>query len=229
MCSKESGFTLVEILVASTIGVFIALVAVGTLRAVSVGAEMVGSNIDTAAEVRFAAERSAADLTNIYRDRDSKNTRLVGMRQRSEQGDISILTLYTIGRVKARSSQPEGDVYEVEYYLSKKEDKSALMRRLWPNPDEDAQPGGILTKIAEDIDIFEVRYFDGQEWLLEWSEQIKFLPQLAEVTIAAGRASQTDMVMESFIVNFGRSVGRQAGAFEISEHQEDSDQGQISQ
>jgi prepilin-type N-terminal cleavage/methylation domain-containing protein len=42
---ENTGFTLVEMLVASTIGAFLIIVAAGTLRAISTSAEMVTSNI----------------------------------------------------------------------------------------------------------------------------------------------------------------------------------------
>ena len=113
------GFTLIEILVASIIGVFVAVVAVGTLKAVSVNSERVCKNINKAAEIRFASKRIAADLVNLYRDRDLRNTKFVGTIQDPKRGGGSWLTFYTISRVKARASQPEGDVYEVEYYLVK--------------------------------------------------------------------------------------------------------------
>jgi len=88
------------------------------------------------------------------------------------------------------------------------------MRRLWPNPDEDTEPGGILSVIAEDIDIFEVSYFDGEEWEDEWPEDMGSVPELVEVTIAAEPTSRGGIVMESFVVNFTSSAESQATALE---------------
>lgn len=208
MSPGKTGFTLVEILLASTIGAFVALVAVGALKAVSVSTEMVDANINTAAEVRFASKTIAADLVNFYRDSDSKNTKFVGTVEETDEGIVSCLTLYTVSTTKARIDQPEGDVYEVEYFLSKDEDQSLLMRRVWPNPDKDTQPGGVLYVIAENIDVFQVRYFDGEDWQIEWPEDMKSLPELVEVTIVATRRSRADTAIESFIVNFPRSPWR---------------------
>ena len=209
-----TGFTLVEVLVATTIGTFVALVAVGTLKAITASSEMVERNISAAAEVRFASNMIARDLVNLYRDENIENTELIGTE--SEQG-ISYLVFYTVGRAKARIGQPEGDIYEVEYYLLKDEEKSLLMRRLWPNPNEEKEPGGILTVIAEDIDFFEVRYFDGEEWSNEWPEEMEILPQLVEVNIVAKVPSRGEPVVESFIVNFVRSAVGAASTFESGE------------
>jgi len=209
----RSAFTLVEIIVATVIGVFVAAVAVGTLKAISASSQMVQNNSEQAGEVRFASRRIAADLANLYRDTNPKYTKLVGALVETEKGPASSLTLYTLGRAKARPAEPEGDVYEVEYYLAKQEEKSALMRRLWPNPDKDSQPGGILSPIAENIDVFEVTYYDGRQWLMEWPEEMNSLPELVEVRVG-GQQQGENGVTQSFVVNFARDKGTESDVLE---------------
>jgi general secretion pathway protein J len=207
MRSRQRGFTLVEVMVASTIGAFVMLVAVGTLKAITASAEMVEHNISTAAELRFATNILKRDLVNFYRNENIENTKLIGTAEETGQEGTSYLVFYTISRAKARSDQPEGDIYEVEYYLMKDEEKSLLMRRMWPNPNkEETEPRGILAVIAENIDVFEVRYFDGEEWSTEWPEEMQVLPQLIEVNIVAKPPSRPVPMLESFIVNLTRSV-----------------------
>ena len=200
---ENTGFTLVEMLVASTIGAFLIIVAAGTLRAISTSAEMVTSNIDSAAEVRFAAGLISKDLANLYRDPNFANMKFVGTVEESPQGTVSYLTFYTVAGVKARPDQPEGDVYEVEYYLLKDQEQSVLFRRLWPYPDpnSETEPAGVLTVIAEDIDAFEVRYFDGSEWSNEWPEEMQTVPQLIEVNIVGRSPRLTTLSVESLTVN----------------------------
>jgi general secretion pathway protein J len=203
---KKTGFTLVEVMVASTIGAFISLVAVGTLKAVISSNEQVDLNINTASEVRFATNIIERDLTNIYRDEEYENTKLIGTVEELAEYSTSYLVFYTINRSKARPLEPEGDMYEVEYYLVKNEEGSFLMRRLWPNPSEEFEPGGILTKIAENIELFQVRYFDGEEWYDQWLEDMETQPQIIEVIIAARPENQGIPIVESFIVNLTRTV-----------------------
>ena len=208
---------MVEVLVASTIGSFIALVAVGSLRVIIGGSEAVEDNINSAAEVRFAANMIAKDLINFYRDEEYSNTRFIGTVEDMDDGtSTSYIVFYTLGRTKARVDQPEGDIYEVEYYLTKDEDESALMRRLWPNPHEELEPGGILTVIAENIEVFDIQYFDGEEWADEWSEEIQSLPQLAEITIVAKQSGRGIPPIESVLVNFVRAQGGEGGTLEGS-------------
>jgi type II secretion system protein J len=192
--------------VASTIGVFIAMVAVGALRAIIASAEMVDRNINAAAEVRFAANMIARDLQNLYNNDDIENTKFIGTVEPLERDNYtSYLVFYTIGRTKARIDQPEGDLYEVEYYLMQQGETMVLMRRLWPNPNKELEPGGILTIIAEDIAAFEVQYFDGEEWSDEWPEEMQALPDLVAVSIASKQSGRSNPPIESIIVNLARS------------------------
>ena len=221
---RRTGFTLVEVTVASTLGAFVMLVAVGTLKAITSSAEMVDRNINAAAEVRFASNMIKKDLVNLYRDEDMENTKLIGTVEDSGLDSTSYLIFYSLGRTKARADEPEGDIYEVEYYLVKDEETSALMRRLWPNPNEEYEPGGILTAIAEDIDAFAVSYFDGEEWSDEWPEEMEVLPDLIEITIVGKLPSRGEPTMESYIVNLTRSVSAATDALEGGA-QEQSDTG----
>jgi general secretion pathway protein J len=217
MYSKKTGFTLVEVMVASTIGAFISLVAVGTLKAVISSNEQVDININAASEVRFASNTIAKDLANIYRDENIENTKLIGTIEYLTDYSTSDIIFYAYNRTKARVSEPEGDIYEVEYYLIKNEEKSSLMRRIWPNPNEEFEPGGILTTIAEDIDLFEIRYFDGEDWYDEWPEEMETQPDMIEITITSYLESRGIPIIESFIVNLARSVVSTTEALESTE------------
>ncbi|MHC4742959.1 MAG: type II secretion system protein GspJ [Planctomycetota bacterium] len=203
---RKTGFTLVEVMVATTIGTFIALVSIGALRAVTAGAQMVEENIETAAEVRFAARTLRRDLINMYKPSNVQDTKFIAYGDESGLGG-SLLTFYTVSRAKARRVEPEGDIYEVEYFLSVEDEESKLMRRFWPNPDDEREPGGILSVIAEDIAIFEARFFDGTEWFSEWPEEMGTFPMLVELNIAAVQEGAKKPAMETIYINLVRSAG----------------------
>ncbi len=225
--SKPRGFTLIEMIIASVIGLFIAVVILGSLKAISASAEKVEQNIDVASDVRFAAKMIAADLGNLYRDRNPAYGKFVGMVGASELGGLSSMTFYAVSHVKARAEQPENDVYEVEYRLLNNENKKILTRRIWPNPDKvnaDSATHGVLTTIADDINTFDIRYFDGKQWATEWPEDFNSIPELAEVTIAVRLPNRRDMAVESLLVNFVRCKGKNTGAFEEEEQQSESEQ-----
>ena len=208
---------MVEVLVASTIGSFIALVAVGSLRVIIGGSEAVEDNINSAAEVRFAANMISKDLVNLYRDDEYANTRFICTVEDLDDGSsTSHIFFYTVGRTKARVGLPEGDIYEVEYFLAKSEDDSVLMRRLWPNPHKELEPGGILSVIAENIEVFDIQLFDGEEWAGEWPEEMQTLPQLVEITMVAKPSGRGIPPIESVLVNFVRAQGGEGVALPTS-------------
>lgn len=210
---RNRGFTLAEVLVASTISAFITLVAVGALKAVSDSAQVVDRASATSAELRFAARMLARDLANLYRDQDRRSMRLVGSSQAADDaGEPAFVRVYALSRTQARAGQPEGEVYEIEYILrpdaeialNEEPTSSTLYRRVWPNPDRNREPGGVLTAIAEGIDVFVLRFFDGKQWTNEWPEQMQSIPALIEVTLATMPRGRGAAVTETFLVNFAR-------------------------
>lgn len=228
------GFTLAEVLVASTISGFVALIAVGALNAIAGSAQAVNRVTETTSEIRFAARMIARDLANLYRDPNPQNMRLIGSSQGNAKSGPPSLTFYMSGRAKARSDQPEGDVYEVEYLLGSRdlsrglpreqternsragessEEGTILLRRLWPNPDIDRPPGGVLTPIAENIGVFLVRFYDGKQWVDEWTEEMRSLPEYLEVTLATLPPDKGEPIVETLTVTFPRlSKAAMAGA-----------------
>ncbi|MHC5059812.1 MAG: PulJ/GspJ family protein [Planctomycetota bacterium] len=226
----QKGFTLLEVMAASVIGAFIAMVAVGTLRTVTGARERIDINTNCTDELSFAAEMIHNDLSNLYRDTDTSNVKLVGVLTESQSGLIMDLTMRTVGRGSARPGQPEGDVYEAQYFLHKEEnddtEKSALMRRLCPlvGAEDDLQSqGGILTVVAENIVGFEVQFFDGQEWQMEWGPEKNSLPHLVEVSLAGvgGREDKPLMLARDFLVSFPRNGEPSEGG--SGEEDEDAD------
>jgi len=201
LSSNRDGFTLAELMVAAVMGAFVALSVVSIMRVVSSGREKIEQGISISDQMRFAADMIRTDLANLYRDRDNQHVMLVGTTEESEFGPAAVLTIYTVNTVKARFDQPEGDVYEVEYKLLRKQEKSVLLRRLWPNPDKDSEPGGVLTEIANNIVVFDIKYFDGDEWLDEWPEESEALPELIEVNITAELPGQKNVLSKTFMVN----------------------------
>jgi len=213
-------FTLAEVLVASTISAFVALTAAGALKAIGDSAERIDRVSKVGSEVRFATRMLARDLGNLYRDQDPRNMRLVGASQGTDGSDVAYLRFYAVGRAGARDNQPEGDVYEIEYVLGPdmnsddgaddEATRSILFRRLWPNPHRDRPPGGVVTSIAENIDVFQIRFHDGQDWTDQWPEEMQTLPELVEVTLMTLSSESEAPTVGRFMMNFPRLPGGMA-------------------
>ncbi len=224
LSGRPGGFTLVEVLLAATITVMITVVAVSALKAVSDTSRIIENTTQTTAGVRFAAQMLERDLHNLYRDADSQNMLLIGTSQGADSGEPPSLRFYTVGRMKARVDQPEGDVYEVEYMLGQPkvaEGKVAgdtessprtLYRRWWPNPDRKRQPGGMLSAIAENIDVFQIRFHNGKEWVDQWTEDKREMPQLIEITLALMPEQRGEPTVQTFLVSFPRLATPTSGS-----------------
>jgi len=191
-------------MVASIIASFIALTAVAALRTVTAGRDKINQNIDAAAEIRYTAALLRKDLGNLYRDRNFQNIKFVGISENTDYGPSTKITFYATNTIKARPEKPEGDVYEVEYFLRREEDQALLIRRLWPNPGKEFAPGGIATILARNIIAFETKYYDGTQWAEEWPEEMSTLPQLASVTLVARMPEQKGFIKHTFMVNYSR-------------------------
>lgn len=204
---KQKAFTLLEVMIASVMGAFIALVALGALRSVTVAKQLISDNTSAADELSFAVRRIHTDLINLYRDSDRSKVKFIGTIEEGDFGPVKNIIFRTVSMIKARPAATESDIYEVQYFLRRDEDGSVLLRRYCPivgSEDDTETTGGILTVIAEDIIDFDLQYFDGTDWLQEWSENSP--PQLVEVTITFGRdpESKKDILTKSFIVGFPR-------------------------
>jgi type II secretion system protein J len=204
--NNKTGFTLIEVMIASTIGAFISLVAVGTLKAVIYSNDMVGQNIESSSEIRFAANIIERDLINFYNPANFADTLMVGSYEELAEYNTALITFYTLNRTKARYDQPECDIYEVEYYLERKGDESALIRRVRPNPDPNIETLGIQTTIAEKVESFEIGYYDGENWYADWPDDMTTAPHLVEVAIVATPQGKGLPITESFLVNFSHNI-----------------------
>ena len=106
------------------------------------------------------------------------------------------------------------ETISLETPVGEDEDDSVLMRRLQPNvgiekEPEVETPGGVLVAIAENIIDFSVMYYDGEEWLFEWSESQRNLPELVEVSVVALVKEDDEkprVMSRSFMVSFPRMV-----------------------
>jgi type II secretion system protein J len=203
---RTKAFTLVELLVATVIATLVAVTAVGALHTITASREKVNQYLTAMEELRYAADMIRNDLMNLYRDKDRKAMKFIGDFPDGNYQLGSDLMFNTINSAPARPGQPEGDVYEVEYFIKADEEQSILMRRLDPYFYEKDTTGGVLAPIAENIVAFDVRYYDleSDTWETQWDEERKNLPTVIEVTLAANLPEQKKVLTNSFMVRFPR-------------------------
>lgn len=207
---NRKAFTLMEVLISSVIATFISMVAIGALRSVAGARERVEQNIIVADELRFAVSMIRSDLENLYRDENKESMKFIGTISESEDEPPVSLIMNIVSNTKARRGSIEGDLYEVQYFLVTEDDKSVLMRRYCPVvgvEDDELTTGGMLAPVAENIISFDLRYFDGEEWVVEWPDEEEYLPGMVEVTLTAAMEGDEDLdtlAVSNFIVGFPR-------------------------
>jgi prepilin-type N-terminal cleavage/methylation domain-containing protein len=208
---KQYGFTLVEVMAASVITAFIAMVAVSGLVSVTSAREQIDEVTIVNDELRFVADSLRQDLAGFYRN---KNAMLFeGSMEETTAGLFPRLRFRTICTDKARPDQPEGDLYEVEYLLAAgDEGQPWIARRQCPivgneeTPEETA--GGMMTRLAEQLSLFQLRYFDGEQWQQDWPMELARTPMLVEVSLGARvkeKSGKETVYSKQIFINFPRN------------------------
>ncbi|MHC4291195.1 MAG: prepilin-type N-terminal cleavage/methylation domain-containing protein [Planctomycetota bacterium] len=208
---KQSGFTLLEVMAASVITAFIAMVAISGLISVTSARKQIDEVTVVNDELRFVADCLRRDLAGFYRN---KNEMLFeGSMEETNAGVFPKLRFRSICTNKTRIDQPEGDLYEVEYFLAAGDEGTPwIARRQCPivgnekTPEETA--GGVMTRLAERLSLFQVRYFNGEQWQQEWPMELTQMPILVEISLGAKVEEKNDNVTvyaKQFFINFPRN------------------------
>ena len=179
-----SGFTLVEILLATIIGAMIAVAAFAVFRSVTDNRGTLEYYAEIMANGRYALNLVRDDLANFYRDEDPEMMRLRGVKRDVEGKSADRLIIYMVSEQKVHKAVQEGDVYEVEYGISEDTEKgiSFLARRCGAVEDKIiGNSGGIMTRVARYIDELKFEYFDGRDWQRQWQQTD--LPQRVRITL----------------------------------------------
>jgi prepilin-type N-terminal cleavage/methylation domain-containing protein len=208
---KHTGFTLIEIMAASVITAFIALVAVSGLMGVTSARQQVDEAALVNDELRFTADCIRRDMAGFYRD--PKTLLFEGALEETPAGIFSKVRFHTVCDAKARYDQPEGDLYEVEYFLAAGDDgQTWVARRQCPivgNEETlEETAGGVMTRLSERLSLFGLRYFDGTQWLAEWPMEWMRTPMLVEISLGAvveEKGGKETIYSKQFFVHFPRT------------------------
>jgi type II secretion system protein J len=185
---KNSGFTLVELLIATVIGALVVVVAIATFRSVSRSRETARYYSDVMAQGRYALDQIRDDLANFYRSSDPEQMRLTGIKGGTIEQPADRLIMCVVSDRPLKSRIGESGIYEVEYGLSLSElngenPQGILARRCaaltYP---EQINQQGMLTQIAGAVTSLKFEYFDGTSWYRQWQSPPE-PPRLIRVSI----------------------------------------------
>lgn len=178
MIRREQGFTLIEILVAISIGAILLTTIYGVFGSVSGARDRLEAIGEEYHQARVLYDRLASEIRSGYFNTASKQTRLVA--GNNTQG-YPFLEFSTTLSTPLFGGRP-GGISLVRYEQLEMEREIRLYRNEWPllNAEPSHEPQLLITGLKS----FALRYYDGANWQDDWdSRQMGKLPEMIELTI----------------------------------------------
>jgi general secretion pathway protein J len=189
--------TLIEVMVAVGVLAMVAVLVHGVIDSLSRGKKAEGMRSDRVHAGREALQRIARDLSSAYLSLHvpanqaliTSKTAFIG----HNSSPFDRLDFTAFAHVRTDRDSHESDQAEVGYFAKRDPDSTErmnLVRREQTPIDVNPEKGGIVDVIAEDIESFDVRYFDPKTglWVESWDStqvtgQPARLPLEVEVTL----------------------------------------------
>ena len=207
--SAAGGFTLVELIVASSITVLVTGSAVVILGGINRASERIERQMALQQEARSAVRAISTSLRNAVRPRDPQQVELEGIDQWTAGAPDDRIRFFTTSRRTIRPRQPESDVHEVEFRMehpkSAKAELPVLLRRTDPTRNPQPDGGGVVERVAKNVVGFDLMYHDGLVWRQQWKPDYEGWPTAIRIRILVADPSvrnRSALLSASRIVNF---------------------------
>jgi prepilin-type N-terminal cleavage/methylation domain-containing protein len=237
---SKSGFTLVEIMVATVISLLIISSVYAAFRSSLTAYERNQTKVIMLQKCRMALDRMARDFNNLYyEENDEELTVLV---QDYADGETSMdkdmvsfvaivnpkLTAYLQAQEANASNNEDttentlpSDLARVAYFIGQSPENQnvqSLMRIevtsldtqelqdliseiQSTSPSEEMQEMLRTSVLVDNVSGFNVRYFDGTDWVDTWDMEVdKVLPKAVELTLTIADANNTEKALTQAVV-----------------------------
>jgi general secretion pathway protein J len=195
--SAQRGLTLLEVMVAMVVLAMVAVLIHGVMDSLSRGKKAEAMRADRVHAGREAMQRMVRDLSSAYLSLHVPSTPALITGKTAFVGHNSSpfdrLDFTSFAHLRTDRDAHESDQAEVGYFAKKDADgseKMDLVRREQTPIDIEPTKGGLVDVLAEDIESFDVRYFDPKTgvWGDSWDStqvtgQPMRLPLEVEVTL----------------------------------------------
>ena len=182
---RQAGFTLVELIVATTLTTLVAGSTVAILRSAAAAKDRAQTQLALQQQARAAVLSIATALANAdrYPDRDPL---FEGVDDWLGDMPADRIRFFTLSRKNVRWGQPESDLKECEFFLAQLTEQAmpALMRRTDPTRNEVPDDGGVVECIAENILGLNLVYHDGIAWCEDWPQGTRGWPVAVRIELA---------------------------------------------
>ncbi len=183
--SRRAGFTLVEMMVAAgLVGIVLSAGATLTYQ-VTRSREQLNRLSEHHAQADAAIRTLTGTLRNQFRNVGGDAVLFVGTDEQGPRGASDVLRFHTVTDRVVREGHAGSDVHEVEFYLVPQPDRpwSVLTRRSDPTRNAPPDEGGVVEPIADRVLAFDVLYFDGSVWSVDWPMDLAAWPTAARVLV----------------------------------------------
>ncbi len=191
------GMTLLEILVSIVILAMVSLLIYGAFDSMSRGKKGEEKRAERSRQGREAVQRMARDISSAFLSMHNPQNIALSTRATSFIGQngapFDRLDFAAFAHKRVDKEAKEGDQCELGYFVVRDPevtDKMDLVRREQFPIDTDPKRGGVVNVLAEDVDLFDIRFLDpitGQ-WKETWdttqaSGELNRLPLEVKITL----------------------------------------------
>lgn len=185
--NSRRGLTVVELIVASVIGVMVVGATLSSVSALLRVRTRSTARQEAFARADAAASLIALDLVSTTRSEDLANCMVLITSGGSSpfESDELLLMSTAIKPVRGEDDGPEGEVYEVQYRLAAAGKATAMWRRCDPGMDDYPDAGGIAAPVTLGVRSLSFQAYDGTNWLDDWNSDVDGLPHAVRVAVVA--------------------------------------------
>lgn len=211
----ESGFTLVELILAGSITAMVVVAAVTSL-VVAMRSHAARRDVTAVYESAGAAlQMIRRDLLSVFLAPVDNRTRFVGLDMEESGLPIDQLIFMSTGNNPAESMGGESDLMEVHYYIDSDDstEERWLQRRTDATPDDDPFTGGTVSLLGPHVVALDFQYYDGLEWWEDWDSK-DAIPVCVSVGIAVRdeRKAKPEEEARTFTTMVWMPVYREGGS-----------------
>ncbi|MEA2746500.1 MAG: ral secretion pathway protein [Myxococcales bacterium] len=189
--------TLLEVLVSLGVLAMISLLIYGAFDSLSRGRKGEALRVDRARQGRDAIDRITHEMQGAFLSMHNPQNLSLVTRQTAfiatNSSTFDRIDFATFAHRRVEREAKESDQAEVGYFVVRDpdhDDKMDLVRREQAPPDYEPKKGGVVNVLAEDVELFDIRFLDplSSQWVESWDTQqltgqLNRLPLEVKVTL----------------------------------------------
>ncbi|HHT9130276.1 MAG TPA: type II secretion system protein GspJ [Candidatus Brocadiaceae bacterium] len=181
-----TGFTLIELLIAIALTSLLLVALYGTFFSVIRSQSGIAGELERSREISRFVDNFTREIHSAFYKGNNSKTSFVGNISNRGGRVASDLTFTAFTYPILREENPHGDLIGVRYFAEEPQPgKITLYKDAWDPYTDKGEKGSFKVEIIDDIESFEVSYFNGRDWVKAWDSKIdKKIPAAVKAVIA---------------------------------------------